>query len=146
MQVKIKKLTENAIIPEYKTEGAACFDLCTNEDKMLLSKAAVVVGTGLSFEIPKGYVMLVFSRSGHGFNDGLRLVNSVGVIDSDYRGEVKIGLHNDGDELFYVGEGERMAQGMVLPIEQVSFLEVKELTETARGEGGFGSTDNASIS
>ena len=84
--------------------------------------------------------MLVFSRSGFGFSKRTRLSNCVGVIDSDYRGELKVALHNDGKELLEISKGDRIAQGMVLPVEQVTFELVEELNTTARGEGGLGST------
>lgn len=84
--------------------------------------------------------MMVYSRSGHGFKSDVRLANCVGVIDSDYRGEVKVKLTNDGNEYMQVNEGDRIAQAMIIPVEQVKFIEVAELSDTERGTGGFGST------
>lgn len=144
MQVKIKKLHPDAIVPKYATTGAACFDLnanlpCGTID--LFTDEAVNIGTGLAFEIPQDHVMLVFSRSGHGFKNGVRLSNCVGVIDSDYRGEVIVSLRNDHQEkLLRINPGDRIAQAMILPVQQVSFLVVDELGDTERGAGGFGST------
>ncbi len=152
MQIKVKKLNEKAIIPAYATDGAACFDLfaATVDGKhefvrRLRYGGPLVVGTGLSFEIPEGFAMLVFSRSGHGFKHNARLANCVGVIDSDYRGEVMVKLTTDmpsdskGAQLF-VMPGNRIAQAMIIPVGRVSFDEVDELGQTERGDGGFGST------
>lgn len=139
MKVKIKKLTANAQEPKYATDGSGCFDLFSSADCLLPIHSNVTVGTSLAFEIPEGYVMLLFSRSGDGFHLGVRLANCVGVIDSDYRGEVKVKLKSDnlGKE---IRKGDKVAQGMILPVQQVAFDCVEELTDTARGEGGFGST------
>ena len=97
--------------------------------------------TGLSFEIPAGHVMLVLcSRNGHGFKHGIRLVNGAGVIDSDYRGEVMVGLRNDSPLRFEVKAGDRVAQALIVPVPSVQFVEVDTLGDTERGAGGFGST------
>lgn len=152
MKLKIKKLHPDARVPTYGSAGAACFDLYA-----LAVNGAYTIGahvydcypamcnTGLAFEIPEGYVMLVFSRSGHGFNEDVRLANCVGVIDSDYRGEINVKLTCDradeGDKLpFYVSPGDRIAQAMLMPVEQCVFEVVAELQQTERGERGLGST------
>ena len=148
MNVKIQKLHPDAIVPQYATLGAACFDL-----RALLPSPApvypqvwpgkpVVVRTGLAFEVPQGHVMLVFSRSGHGFKHDIRLANCVGVIDSDYRGEVLVKLTNDSCSGGFISleHGARIAQAMIIPVEQAQFEVVDELSETQRGTGGFGST------
>lgn len=143
MQVKIEKLSATATTPTYETEGAAAFDIYADtkwHDTTAGPGECVIVRTGLAFEIPAGHVLRVYSRSGHGFKKGVSLVNSVGIIDSDYRGELKIGLRNEGFEEFVVNHRDRIAQGIVEPIERVEFVEVDELSETARGTGGFGST------
>lgn len=155
MEIKIKKLHPDAIIPKYATPGAACFDLHALAAKTtpLFPGEKLTFRTGLAFEIPSDHVMLVFSRSGHGFKSDIRLANCVGVIDSDYRGEVAVKLVSDdqtfGRSLFGAFEdksilqfspGDRIAQAMIIPVQQVSFLEVDELSETERGTGGFGST------
>lgn len=146
MKVCVKRLQFDAIIPEYHSSGAACFDLhawlpfegvgCVHPTTPL------IVGTGLAFDIPDDHVMLIFSRSGHGFKNDIRLANCVGVIDSDYRGEVKVKLTNDNNDgsVFQVKRGDRIAQAMVIPVQRVSFEEVYELGVTYRGEAGFGST------
>lgn len=141
MQVKIKKLHPNAVIPQYATAGAACFDLVSvNEVMITPGREHVALKTGLAFEIPEGYVMMVYSRSGHGFKNGVRLANGTGVIDSDYRGEVMVKMHNDGSTALLINAGERIAQAMIVPAMQVELQVVDELSDTARGSGGFGST------
>lgn len=144
MQVKINKLHPDAVIPKYATPGAACFDLhasLTWGTCVVSLDEPEVIDTGLAFEIPQDHVMLIFSRSGHGFKNDVRLANCVGVIDSDYRGEVKVKLTCDSqDNILRVNHGDRIAQAMILPAQQVSFLEVDELSDTERGADGFGST------
>lgn len=140
MKIKIQKLAESAIIPKYATEGAACFDLHASAGGTVSARESGHFHTGLAFEIPKGYVMMIYSRSGHGFKNGLRLVNAVGVIDSDYRGEVAVKLHNDSNVDFSFDAGDRIAQAMVVPVTQVELEESSELSATARGTVGFGST------
>lgn len=101
----------------------------------------LVFETGLFFEVPQGKVLLVFSRSGHGFNHDIRLANCVGIIDSDYRGELKVKLTNDSTQAFFnVKRGDRIAQAMLVDSNQVQFEIVEELSETERGTGGLGST------
>lgn len=147
MQVSVKKLQADATIPQYQSRGAACFDLhaagwITRDLKSVSEGQPVVIGTGLAFEIPEGYVMLVFSRSGTGFKHDVRLANCVGVIDSDYRGEVKVKLTRDASDAdsFSVAPGDRIAQAMIVPVPYVDFLEVSAVSETERGEAGLGST------
>lgn len=145
IELKVKKLHPDAIIPTYATDGSACFDLyavdCADFHGLYYQRGHVF-RTGLSFEIPAGYQMLVFSRSGHGFNSGVRLANCVGVIDSDYRGEVMVKLFSDlpTNDVLRVSSGDRIAQAQLMPVHRVEFEEVSELTETERGAGGFGST------
>lgn len=146
MKIKVKKLHPDAIVPRYATEGAACFDLhCCEPDTIPLlmgqEASAATFKTGLAFEIPAGHVMLVYSRSGHGFKHGISLANSVGVIDSDYRGELMVRLETaPGYPPLPVGHGDRIAQAMILPIPEVELEEVDEIGDTERGAGGFGST------
>ena len=139
MQVKIKRLHPDAVMPQYGSDGAACFDLHCIGGGYVTSHQ--VFDTGLAFEIPEGHVMLVFSRSGHGFKNDTRLSNCVGVIDHDYRGEVKVKLRVDG-ELggLAVKHGDRIAQAMIVPYPKVGFIWADELSDTDRGTGGFGST------
>lgn len=154
MHLKVKKLHPDAIIPQYQTAGAACFDLHAIDidgtlprDLVFKCGSVVVDGlntlvfrTGLSFEIPHGWVMLIYSRSGHGFKNDTRLSNCVGVIDSDYRGEVKVKLISDAGGELRVYPGDRIAQAMLIPAPQCKIEVVSELSETERGECGFGST------
>jgi dUTP pyrophosphatase len=147
LNVKVKKMFDDVEIPQYSTDGSGCFDIKFYEKRSglpvlceLEAYSNWVFNTGLQFEIPEGYVMLVFSRSGHGFKNGVRLANCVGVIDSDYRGEVKVKLHNDSDDSMLVQHGDKIAQAMIIPIPKVAFEVVEELSSTERGEGGFGST------
>ncbi|CAB4127518.1 Dut dUTPase [uncultured Caudovirales phage] len=151
--LKAKRLHENAIIPKYQTTQAACFDLhaatvagMAHIGSNVTQGFPVTCGTGLAFDIPEGHVMLVFSRSGHGFKHQVRLSNCAGVIDADYTGEVKVQLTSDevdsdlGHVPFFVRPGDRIAQAMILPVDQWAIEEVTELKETERGDGGFGST------
>ena len=146
MKISVKKLHPNAMIPKFASHGAACFDLhmLGEEVGSHVDSGARYFTTGLSFEIPAGYVMLIFSRSGHGFRQAMRLSNCVGVIDSDYRGEIKVALRFDGDdnatEFPIIKYGDRIAQAMILPTAGIELVEVDELSKTDRGTGGFGST------
>lgn len=146
MKLKVKKLHPEAKLPTYATAGSACFDIAVcapGEDPLVMGRGAdaATFPTGLAFEIPEGMVMLVFSRSGHGFKNDVRLANCVGVIDSDYRGELAVRLTADhGERPLVVGHGDRIAQAMLVPVMQVQFEEVDSLSDTERGTGGFGST------
>lgn len=144
MEIKIKKLHQDAFVPEYQTAGAACFDFhsINRLARFVDEGTPEIFDTGLSFEIPDGHVMLIFSRSGHGFKSDIRLANCVGVIDSDYRGEVKVKLTCDKEHPIplSVSFGDRIAQGIVVPFPRVSFVVTDELSETDRGAGGFGHT------
>lgn len=147
MKLKVKKLHTNAIIPKYQTAGAACFDIhALIEDGSSFVRYAepATIRTGLSFEVPEGHVMLVFSRSGHGFKSDTRLANCVGVLDSDYRGELFVKLTRDPRDLIVspieVLHGDRIAQAMIFPIPSVELEEATELSDTERGTNGLGST------
>lgn len=140
VQLKAKRLSPDAQLPVYATPGAACFDLHAINMGLIPPCDSKTFDIGLAFEVPPGHVMLVYSRSGHGFNNGVRLANSVGVLDADYRGPAKVKLHNDSDVMLKIYKGDRVAQAMIVPIPAVEIVEVEELSETQRGEGGFGST------
>lgn len=142
IELKVKKIDEKAELPTYATDGSGCFDIKTIETKEIQNNCALIFETGLSFEIPEDYVMLVYSRSGHGFKNGVRLSNSVGIIDSDYRGHLMIKLHNDGSDNFYVKSGDRIAQAKLVFAPKCQFIEVDELSSSNRGVSGFGSTGN----
>lgn len=140
LQVKIKLLSPSAKVPTYGTDGAACFDLYATDTVAIAPGRAVTVKTDVAFEVPDGYVLQVHSRSGHGYKQGLRLVNSTGIVDSDYRGEVMVRLHNDSSKTAVIELGERVAQALILPVPRIEFLVVDELSATVRGAAGFGST------
>ena len=142
MEIKIKRLNKRAKIPTFGTEFSAGADLyCAEEHEIsVCSGQKCSIGTGISIEIPEGYFGLVFARSGLACKNGLRLCNSVGVIDADYRGEIKVVLHNDSEYVREIKPGERVAQMIIMPYPKVSFIEVEELSDTVRGESGFGGT------
>ena len=142
--VKVKLLDPAAKLPQRATPGSAAADLCAlcpPQGVLLPAHGRAVLPTGIAIELPgPGSVALVFARSGLGIKKGITLSNSVGVIDSDYRGELRVGLVNLSDEDYTVQNGERIAQLAVLPVAQAAFAAAEELGETQRGEGGFGST------
>jgi dUTP pyrophosphatase len=140
IKLKVKKLNKLAEIPQYQTEEAAGFDLHSVEDVVIAPNERKLIGTGLSFEIPKGYEIQIRPRSGLAYKHGITVLNSPGTIDSDYRGEIKVLLINHSNESFEIKVGERIAQAVIQEVIQVTFEEVEELNDTARGAGGFGST------
>lgn len=140
MQIKIKKLHPNAIIPQYQTQGSAGFDLHSIEDAHLKVGERILIKTGLAFEIPCGFEMQIRPRSGLALKLGISVLNSPGTIDSDYRGEIGIILINHSKEDFKISCGERIAQGVITQVFQANFLLSEDLSSTERGEGGFGSS------
>lgn len=140
--MKIKKLNENAIIPTYGSACAAGADLYACEETAVTVEPGktVLVHTGIAMAIPEGYVGLVYARSGLACKRGLAPANKVGVIDSDYRGEIMVALHNHGTVEQTIESGERIAQIVFTPYVAADFDVVEELDDTARGAGGFGST------
>ena len=141
-KVNIKKLNEKAVVPTYGSEFSAGADLYACEDTQVTIEAGktVLVHTGIAMEIPVGYVGLVFARSGLASKKGLAPANKVGVIDSDYRGEIMVALHNHSSEDKTIDVGERIAQIALVPYLTADFNVVDDLSDTARGAGGFGST------
>lgn len=141
-KIRIKKLNENAFIPTRGSQYSAGYDLyaCINSPVTILPHTTEKIGTGLAIEIPEGYFGAIFARSGLATKEGLRPANCTGVADSDYRGEYIVALHNDTDETKLVMPNERIAQLIIMPYLSVEFEEVTELTDTERGDGGFGST------
>ena len=140
--IRVKKVRENAILPTYGSAEAAGADLyaCLDAEITIAPGAQVFVPTGLAMEIPKGYAGLIYARSGLACKRGLAPANKVGVVDSDYRGEFMVVLHNHGSEPQTIGHGERIAQLVVTPVITPGFSLVEELTDTVRAGGGFGST------
>ncbi len=141
-EIKIKCRSESGLLPEYKTLGAAGADVCAflPEPILLKAKTRALIPTGLFFEIPCGFEIQVRPRSGLAFKNGITVLNSPGTIDSDYRGELKVLLINLGDEDFTIKCGERIAQIVVSPVMRGVFCKSENLSETERGEAGFGST------
>ena len=137
---EVNLVTKSGFVPFYATEGAACFDIAVSEDAYLEAGAYEMVGTGLYMEIPKNHALLILPRSGTVGKRGLTVANSPGVIDSDYRGEIKVILHNIHRLADIVKAGERVAQGFLIPYTQTKFNLVDTLSETERGAGGFGHT------
>ncbi|MBE6707973.1 MAG: dUTP diphosphatase [Ruminococcaceae bacterium] len=143
MEIKIKKLRENAKVPQRGTSAAAGADLYACFDGGWIDIApgdTVMVPTGIAAEIPDGYAGLIMARSGLSVKRDLAPANKVGLIDSDYRGEIMVALHNHGALQQTVELHERVAQLMIVPYVKADYVEVDELSDTVRGEGGFGST------
>lgn len=142
MNVAVKKLKENAILPTYGSAQAAGADLyaCLDADLTIAPGETAFVPTGLAMELPVGYVGLIYARSGLACKRDLAPANKVGVIDSDYRGEFIVALHNHGKNPQTISHGERVAQLVITPVLNVSFMEAEELSDTQRAAGGFGST------
>ena len=139
---KVLKLKENAIVPKRATTGSAGVDLCACIDEPLTVKGRghALVPTGIAIAIPEGYAAMLYARSGLAIKHGLGLLNGVGVVDSDYRGEVCVGLVNNFDEDYTIQPGERIAQLVLTPVALFVPEECDSLDETQRGTGGFGST------
>ncbi len=142
MNIAIKKLDKNAKIPAYGSEYAAGADLyaCLNEEVTIPAGETAVIPTGIALELPVGYAGLIYARSGLATKQGLAPANKVGVVDCDYRGEVKVALHNHSSEARTVAPGDRIAQLVITPYITAVFEEKDELSSTERGAGGFGST------
>ena len=142
MKINIKKLTNSAVLPERGSAYAAGYDLFADVQENVEIKAhtTAMIPTGLAMEIPEGYFGGIFARSGLASKESLRPANCVGVVDADYRGEVKVALHNDSDDVRVITPGQKVAQLVVVPFLSVEFDEVETLNETVRGVGGFGST------
>ena len=140
MNINIKLINSIAIMPTKGSSDAAGYDLYTYESGDINPNETVKFHTGISMEIPKGFVGLVFARSGLGINHGIVPSNCVGVIDSDYRGEIIVALYNHSNEVYSVKENERVAQIVIVPFLSVEFNKVTELINTERGVKGFGST------
>lgn len=141
-KVNIKKLSENVILPVYGSENAAGADLyaCMEQSVTIQPGETEFIKTGIALEIPEGFAGLIYARSGLACKKGLAPANKVGVIDADYRGEIMVALYNHSKEPVTIEHGERIAQMVITPYLRADFQEVRELSDTARGEGGFGST------
>ncbi len=139
--IPLKKLTENAIVPKYAYTGDAGVDLCATEPRALQPFERALIATGIAIELPEGFAGFVLPRSGLAVKHGISIVNAPGLIDSNYRGELKVCLVNlDPHNEFVIEAGDRIAQLVVMPHPIVSFTEVDELGSSERGAGGFGSS------
>lgn len=151
-ELKVNLCRPGARMPTYATSGSACFDIYAvlDEPVPVCTGEPAIVPTGLKFDIPEGYVLMLYSRSGHGFKNDIRLSNCVGVIDSDYTGELMVKLaqdvdHYEGEDMmfepFWINHGDRIAQGMLIPVNQVMFTQIDEPPQQKTNrQGGFGST------
>lgn len=140
MLIRVKKVSECVKTPEYQSEGAAGFDLASSIDKLILPGQTTLIPTGLAFEIPSGYEMQIRPRSGTSLRSKLRIPNSPGTIDADFRAEVSVILENTGSKPININQGQRIAQGVISKYSKVDMVVVEELSDTNRGSGGFGST------
>jgi len=142
MEVKVKKLRDGATLPEYQTDQAAAMDIhaCIDAPIVVGPLERFMVPTGLAFEIPEGYEMQIRARSGMSIKHGITMVNGVGTIDADYRGELSVLMINLSNENFTIEPDMRVAQMLVTKFEKVSWKLAEDLSETSRGLGGFGST------
>lgn len=142
--MKIMKIYDDAILPTRGSAEAAGYDLYArlkeHETLQILPHETTKIGTGIAIECPKGYFAGIFARSGLATKQGLRPANCVGVVDSDYRGEIIVAIHNDSDEIRYIENGDRIAQMILIPYIPMTFVETDELSESERGQDGFGST------
>ena len=140
--MKVKIISKNGRIPEYKTKGSAGFDLeaCIDEDMVIMPGKRALVPTGIFLELPEGYEAQIRARSGLAIKNGIALINGIGTVDADYRGEFIVPLINLGEEPFFISNGDRIAQVVISKVEQADFELVSELSETERGTGGFGHT------
>lgn len=140
MKVAVKKLSSDAVLPSLGSAYAAGADLYSIEELTLVPGETKLVHTGLAMEIPVGYGGFIFARSGLATKKGLAPANKVGVVDADYRGEIMVALHNHGTQPQTVEKGERVAQMVIMPFLAAEYFEAEELSDTARGDGGFGSS------
>lgn len=142
INIEVKKLRDGAVVPKLGSEGAAAADLyaCIQSSITIDPGETVMIPLGIAIAVPKGYGAFIFARSGLGIKKGIVPSNCVGVIDSDYRGEVGVGLYNHSDMPYIVDPGDRIAQMAIMPALSVNYEEKEELTDTLRGTGGFGST------
>ncbi len=142
MNIQLKKLSESALLPVRGSEYAAGYDLFSDidSDVSIAPHETKLIGTGISVAIPDGYFGGIYARSGLSSKEGLRPANCTGVIDSDYRGEIKVPIHNDCNEIRVISPNQKIAQMIIQPFLSVEFEEVDSLDDTARGNKGFGST------
>lgn len=140
--IRVKKLKENAILPTYGTQQAAGADLyaCIDQAVTIQPGTSAFIPTGIALEVPAGCAGLIYARSGMACKQGLAPANKVGVVDSDYRGEITVVLHNHSQVAQTIENGQRVAQFLITPVYTPSYVEAEDLTDTCRSSGGFGST------
>lgn len=140
VEFKVKKLRDDAILPSYAHDGDAGMDIYSCEKYSLSPGRSVLVSTGISVEFPKGYELQLRPRSGLALKHSISIVNSPGTVDAGYRGEIGVILINHGTTTYNISKGDKIAQGVLAKVERAEILEVSELEESVRGDGGFGST------
>lgn len=142
VDVKVKLLFDGAKLPQYATDGAGAMDLsaCINRPIKLYPGATEAIPTGLAVELPEDYGLFITPRSGLAIKHNVVVLNTPGLVDADYRGEIRVVLKNTGNDVFYINPEARIAQMFVLPLPQVRWIEVMQLSDTARADGGFGHT------
>lgn len=140
MEIKLKVLHPDAVIPKYQTSGAAGFDMCSVIEAVIKPKEWALIKTGIALEIPHGFEVQIRPRSGLALKYGISVLNSPGTIDSDYRGEIGVVLINHSNQEFKVEIGDRIAQGVIAQVIQANFALVEDLLQTSRGQKGFGSS------
>lgn len=140
LSMKVKLLDHDSKIPSRQTYGSAGYDLYSSQTANISSGCTFKINTGIALQIPEGYVGLIFARSGLATKKGIRPANCVGVIDSDYRGEIIVALHNDSGDSAIIQKGDRIAQLVIVPYISPDLIQCNELDDTDRGSGGFGST------
>ena len=138
--IKVKKVNHKVQLPTFGTDGAAGMDFYLPRPETFIPNETRLVPLGIAVEVPKGHMLIVAPRSSTGIKTPLRMTNSIGVIDSDYRGEINAVFENTSNEEYIAHEGDRLVQGILVEVPKVLIQEVEELTETKRGSGGFGST------
>lgn len=143
IKIKLKKLQDNAVIPDKATPGSSGFDLYSTQEMSVMPLMSCVVSTGIAIELPEGYEAQIRTRSGWARNEGLMVLNSPGTIDSDYRGEIQVILYNAGQGIITIDEGSKIAQMVIAEVPQVSIEMSEDLNDTERGDNGFGSSGNS---
>lgn len=140
--LKLKRLPHGGALPlpEYATDGSAAMDICSAKEMVIMGGSQELVPTGFAVEVPDGWELQIRPRSGLAMRNGITILNTPATIDSDYRGELKLNLFNVYPDMFYINRGDRVAQIILKPAPHFKVVEVDELSETARGNGGFGST------
>jgi dUTP pyrophosphatase len=139
LEIKVVNKSQNPL-PKYQTDGSACVDLFSNEEVLISPNSSATIGTGLYIQLPTLYELQIRSRSGMAAKNNVFVLNAPGIVDEDFRGEVRVILFNAGESAYSVKIGDRIAQAAICPVFKMRFTEVENIHETERGSGGFGST------